>query len=562
MILYRRFLIKMIGIIIINLLIIEPIISANLTHKIDLENENCNGFITEQGGSVRFVSMIRQVINDKKYHEIDVLNDDLPFNGPGNQITPYPLYSDIGILGVAFHDELNERIFSYISNDGGKTWGNPFISTGIGWTYPSADVWSGKRFFGTSVAPTNAFYGGYIVFTEIGDILNPLTIREHATIINNQGWYNMTDASIACDNSGKWWEFGVAAYITSTTFEGGYINGPTISFMNPDVEWEIWIGWLTGFNGCAHCDIDIDPVTHLSYAVYDYPNASSGNWDIVIFLTDFKDQTNTDLWYRIWWWEEDSLQCPVVSVYDDHLIILAEYTKNSNTDIICLYSSTGILDLEIDTVFITNTTDKECCPNIYHVENTTFVCSYIKNGNIYTTWTMDGGVHWTPPFKVNENQGKVVDTYKSSSLWYPYLVWEEQHQDIDLYMDKITMPPSTPTIQGRNSGIIGKPYELTITASHPEGLNLSYFIDWGDGSNFSWTNPTPPNEPVIITHTYDSNESFQIRGKARNEQGVEGHGASLKISIPKNKVLVHPFKLFLEDHPILFQLLQNLIGIQ
>ena len=70
------------------------------------------------------------------------------------------------------------------------------------------------------------------------------------------------------------------------------------------------------------------------------------------------------------------------------------------------------------------------------------------------------GAHWTPPFQVNENQGKVVDTYKSSSLWHPFLIWEEWHQDIDLYMDKITMPPATPTIQGRNSGTIDKLYEL------------------------------------------------------------------------------------------------------
>jgi hypothetical protein len=246
-------------------------------------------------------------------------------------------------------------------------------------------------------------------------------------------------------------------------------------------------------------------------------------------------------------------------VYDNHLIILAEYTKNGNTDIICFYSSTNILDLDINNVFIANTSDNECCPNIFHVENTTFMASFVRNGNIYTTWTLDGGVHWTPPYRINDNLGKVTNTYKSSCISNNYLIWEEQHQDIDLYMEEFTAPPTTPTIQGRNTGMIGKPYELTISATHPDRLNISYFIDWGDGTNECWSDPVPSGESVTITHTYDSNQSYQIRGKAQNEQGVEGHWAYLKVNIPKNKVIDHSFKYFLEKHTFLSQFLRMLI---
>jgi hypothetical protein len=377
------------------------------------------------------------------------------------------------------------------------------------------------------------------------------------------GWYGMKDISIACDNSQNWWEFGVVSCIMSTTYENedldidGYVDGPTIFYMDPHREDWADIGWWDVIENCAHCENDIDRVTHLHYAVYDYYNQSSGHWEILIFINDFEEIMDWDLWKGYFLVEQADLERPVVAAHDDHLIILAEYEENGNKDIICYYSPDGINGLKKQRLF--NTSDQEGCPNIFHVENTTFVASFVRNGNIYTTWTMDGGAQWTPPYQVNENYGLVTNTYRSSCLWYPFLFWEEQHLDIDLILKKITMPPDPPSIQGSNTGIIGEPYEVTITATHPEELNISYFIDWGDGSNESWSDHVPSGESVTITHTYDFNQSYQIRGKAQNEYGVEGHWAYLTVNIPKNKDSFHPFLRFLENHPRLFPILRLLL---
>jgi hypothetical protein len=454
------------------------------------------------------------------------------------------------------HDTYYKNITHGFSYDEGNTWGDPFIWVG-NTSYLHSDLWEGERFFYTALSNPQTINDGRIWIFWYDIMGDEPTCDWGYFDAGVLGYYGMKDTSIACDSSQNWWEFGVVSCIMSNTDGEGYIDLPTIFYIFPDREdWagiEVW----EGIQNCAHCENDIDRITHLHYAVYDYYNQSSGHWEILIFINDFEEIMDWDLWNGYILAEHGDLQRPVVAAHDDHLIIFAEYEENGNKDIICYYSPNGINNLQQQLLF--NTSDQEGCPNIFHVENTTFVASFVRNGNIYTTWTMDGGAQWTPPFQVNANHRLVTNTYRSSCLWYPFLIWEEQHQDIDLILKKITMPPDPPSIQGGNRGIIGEPYEVTISATHTDELNISYYIDWGDGSNESWSDLVPSGESVLFTHIYDLNQSYQIRGKARNEKGVEGHWTYLTVNIPKNKDSFHQFLRFLENHPRLFPILRLLL---
>jgi hypothetical protein len=551
---------RIITLIIILILLITINTSADFNYEYQTKNEDSNNYFREHKDSFYCIPIKGDVMNNSNnpmYDQIQI-DPDLPFNGPGDQITPEILQFKSDITLVAYYDEIIDNVTLSISIDNGETWSNPFPFYD-NYTYPSLDIWNKNRIFGTAVTHPKISNGGIIGFIDFVNITNPTTWILYSYDFSIIGWYGMKDASIACDNNGNHWEWGVTAYIISTTFEEGYIDGPSILYADPEQEVPGWMGWSNTVENCAHCDIDIDPILHLSYAIYDYFNTSSEKWELFILQTDFKDQNNRDRWREYMFDEDGNLQCPVVSAYNDTLVILAEYEENGNKDIICLYSSIDILDEEINKMFIANSTEGEYCPNLIHVENQTFICSFIKNGNIFTTWTMDGGAHWTPPFQVNENEGKVVDTYKSSSLCFPFLIWEEQHQDIDLFLEKFTMPPATPTIQGRNSGTIGTSYELTITATHPDELNLSYFIDWGDGTNESWTDLTSSGKSLTLNHIYDSEGIYDIRGKARNNEGVESFWAFHQVTIPKYKSHFNLFIRFLENHPRLFPILRLLL---
>jgi hypothetical protein len=559
---------KRMNILLIFLLFLSTInISADLNHPDEIKEQDDSKYIIREYHG-RFHSMPikcqkKQIIEELTLRRT-VIDDDFPFNDIGNQIRPGLCKSEKGTILIFCHDTYYWNITASNSDDNGTTWGDLDFYRG-NTSYITPDLWEGEKCFFTAVSNPNTINDG-VVYIMWYDIMGRLsTFGFNNIYVGDLGWYGMKDASIACDNSQNWWEFGVASYIMSTTYENedldidGYVDGPTIFHMDPNREDWADIGWWDGIQNCSHCENDIDRITHLHYAVYDYYNQSSGHWEVLIFINDFEEIMDGDLWSGYILAEQGDLERPIVAAHDDHLIILAEYEKNGNKDIICYYSADGIKDLQQQRLF--NTSDQEGCPNIFHVENTTFVASFVRNGNIYTTWTMDGGAQWTPPFQVNENQGLVSNTYRSSCLWYPFIVWEEQHQDIDLILKKITMPPDPPSIQGSNTGIIGESYEVTITATHPDELNLSYYIDWGDGSSESWTDPFPFGESVTITHTYDSNQSYQIRGKARNEEGVEGHWAYLMVNIPKNKDSFHPFLRFLENHPRLFPIIRVLLQL-
>jgi len=45
-------------------------------------------------------------------------------------------------------------------------------------------------------------------------------------------------------------------------------------------------------------------------------------------------------------------------------------------------------------------------------------------------------------------------------------------------------PPNAPTIEGPTTGTVGEEYSYTLLAADPDGGDISYWIDWGDGN---WT---------------------------------------------------------------------------
>ena len=120
-------------------------------------------------------------------------------------------------------------------------------------------------------------------------------------------------------------------------------------------------------------------------------------------------------------------------------------------------------------------------------------------------------------------------------------------------------PPSGPT-----SGKINVEHTYTASTTDPDGDQISYMFDWGDGTTSTWTDPIDSGQTATASHTWTTKGTYQIKVKARDIPSFEESDWSepLSVSMPKNKPLNNPlFLQFLENHPLIYQLLQRLLKL-
>ena len=102
------------------------------------------------------------------------------------------------------------------------------------------------------------------------------------------------------------------------------------------------------------------------------------------------------------------------------------------------------------------------------------------------------------------------------------VMWEENHDDVDLYIGLIyNNPPDAPDIDGTTTGEKGTQYENTVAATDPEDDNVYLFVDWGDDTNTSWLGPFEPDNIPDVNHTWMEGGDFVIRCKVKDVFGNE-----------------------------------------
>lgn len=122
------------------------------------------------------------------------------------------------------------------------------------------------------------------------------------------------------------------------------------------------------------------------------------------------------------------------------------------------------------------------------------------------------------------------------------------------FSEKITVigntPPSKPIINGPSQGEPGTIYEYEIMSTDVQDSEISYFIEWGDGSTDGWTRTLPSGETLVISHTWDEKDTYIVRAKARDEHQGESDWATLEVKMPKSYTRPLLMQLF-ENHPVL-----------
>jgi hypothetical protein len=80
-------------------------------------------------------------------------------------------------------------------------------------------------------------------------------------------------------------------------------------------------------------------------------------------------------------------------------------------------------------------------------------------------------------------------------------------------------PPEAP--DGPTEGVIDVEYSFSAITEDPQGDNVSYLFDWGDGTDSGWLGPYPSGTEQSASHSWDNEGDYDIKVKAKDENGAE-----------------------------------------
>jgi outer membrane protein assembly factor BamB len=123
-------------------------------------------------------------------------------------------------------------------------------------------------------------------------------------------------------------------------------------------------------------------------------------------------------------------------------------------------------------------------------------------------------------------------------------------------------PPIIPTISGPTSGKANQNYNYTVVSTDPEGNNISYYVDWGDGTNTGWIGPYTSGHELTINHTWNKRGTYTIKAKAMDNYSAESGWGTLQVTMP---LVYEPphfrfFEWLFERFPHAFPILRQLLG--
>lgn len=114
-------------------------------------------------------------------------------------------------------------------------------------------------------------------------------------------------------------------------------------------------------------------------------------------------------------------------------------------------------------------------------------------------------------------------------------------------------PPTTPDIHGTTSGKAGVEYSYEVCSEDPDEDDITYTIDWDDGTVEEHQGPS--GVCLFVWHSWSEQGEYTIRVKASDGQAESSWG-ELTVTMPRNRAIYNTFLYrFLQHFPLLERLL-------
>ena len=175
--------------------------------------------------------------------------------------------------------------------------------------------------------------------------------------------------------------------------------------------------------------------------------------------------------------------------------------------------------------------------------------------------------NWNLGDETEEYGAIVKHIYQEKSIYLVTLTITDEDDKTGIYstwafIDTVNNPPDKPTINGPKQGKNLTWYNYTFSTSDPEMDNVYYYFDWGECDIDEWIGPFSSGEEVTLEHYWRFRGTYEIRVKAKDIYGYESEWATLKVEMSKNKPYLNtPFLQFLQNHPLICQLLQRVLKL-
>ncbi|MCK5261060.1 MAG: PQQ-binding-like beta-propeller repeat protein [Thermoplasmatales archaeon] len=168
--------------------------------------------------------------------------------------------------------------------------------------------------------------------------------------------------------------------------------------------------------------------------------------------------------------------------------------------------------------------------NVSDEQNLTHIYTYPGNFTVMLTVTDDSG------------------NTSDDSTW----AWIQESND----------PPNKPIIDGETNGEVGQSYDYTFETTDPEGLQIWYYIEWGDDTNTGWIGHYPSGEEITKSHSWSEKDTYTIRCKAKDPYEAESEWGELDVTMPMNQQSQYWWFLqFLQNHPRMFPIIRQILGL-
>jgi hypothetical protein len=97
-------------------------------------------------------------------------------------------------------------------------------------------------------------------------------------------------------------------------------------------------------------------------------------------------------------------------------------------------------------------------------------------------------------------------------------------------------PPYSEGLKGPSEGMPGEKLVYTTSVFDPDGDQVSFMIDWGDGTAKVWDGPYGNLEVVSVDHIFASEGVYQVKVKAKDEHDLKSTWVStIVVTITKEE---------------------------